>query len=314
MELIQFRNVDDFQIYKRDVASKRVLVENLIARDNIGNKRWNYHHLSMKIRYMVAKYGYGKRAMGTRNKDSTYLIGFCEACERESRLLLDWEYSNGLVPNFRERLVCEYCGLNNRQRFVVGFLRKLLQDVRAQIPEIYILEQVTKFYRHIKENLKNTNIVGSEYLGYDKRPGQVINNIRHEDSMNLSFADNSIDIIISNDVYEHVPDIQKALKEAYRILKNNGKLLISIPFHQTEKKTKQRAFIDNGNIVHLLPEQYHGNPLSEKGSLLFYDYGWDFLDFCKKAGFNDAYMLAYYSLFFGYLGDGLQGIFVAEKL
>ena len=131
--------------------------------------------------------------------------------------------------------------------------------------------------------------------------------------MKLSFDDNSLDIIVSNDVYEHVPDIQTVLKEAFRVLKSNSKILISVPFHYSERRTKRRAYLNNGKTVHLAPALYHGNPLSEKDSLVFYEYGWDFLDFCKGAGFNDAYVLAYYSLFFGYIGEGLQMIFIAEK-
>jgi len=69
----------------------------------------------------------------------------------------------------------------------------------------------------------------------------------------------------------------------------------------------------NGELECLLPEQYHGNPVSEKGSLVFYDFGWDILESCKAAGFNDAYLLSYYSLFYGHIGGGLQMMFVAEK-
>jgi len=91
-------------------------------------------------------------------------------------------------------------------------------------------------------------------------------------------------------------------------------LLVSIPFSGNYKETIRRAVLENGEIKNLLPEVYHGNPLSKKGSLVFYEYGWDFLDFLKDAGFSDAYMLAYYSILYGYLGDGNQFIFVAKKL
>lgn len=64
---------------------------------------------------------------------------------------------------------------------------------------------------------------------------------------------------------------------------------MSIPFTQS-KKTVQRAIMKNGVIKHLLPEQYHGDPLSgKKGSLVFYGFGWDFFDICKESGFTDAY-------------------------
>jgi SAM-dependent methyltransferase len=123
----------------------------------------------------------------------------------------------------------------------------------------------------------------------------------------------SIDIIVSNDVYEHVPDIRKALEEAYRVLKKSGKLMFSVPFHAAQDSTSQRALLEKGEITHLLPERYHGNPVSSKGSLVFYDFGWDLLELFRSIGFRDVYMLSYYSMLYGYIGEGLQFMFVAEK-
>ena len=60
-------------------------------------------------------------------------------------------------------------------------------------------------------------------------------------------------------------------------------------------------------------EEYHGNPLSKKGSLVCYNYGWDFLEILKDAGFRDVSMLVYYNFDMDYIGNGFQFIFVAEK-
>ena len=174
-------------------------------------------------------------------------------------------------------------------------------------------EQITTFF-NLAKGIKNINLVGSEFLGYDKKPGQVIDEIRNEDAMNLSFENNSFDVIVSNDVYEHVPNINNALSEAYRVLKKSGTLLISIPFSSKNVKTVRRAEIKSGEIKHLLSPSHDSNPIAQKeGSLVFYDYGWDFLDFLKTAGFDDAYTLGYYDLFYGHLGNGLQFIFSAKK-
>jgi Methyltransferase domain len=259
MKLIKFRKLAEYEARYNSLTKNKKLVEDLIAKKNANNKTWN-------------------------------LIGYCQPCEKPSTFLLDWKYSDGITPNYRERLLCEHCGLNNRQRFIAGLL-KLLKKSHPQISDVYLFEQVTAFYKLIKDNFKDLNVTGSEYLGYDKNPGDIINGVRHEDALDLSFSDSSIDIIISNDVYEHVPDIQRALKEAYRILRRRGKMLITIPFHHFTYQTKQRAVMENGQITHLLPEEYHGNPLSPKGSLVFYDYGWDFLTYCIEAGFKDYGML-----------------------
>lgn len=43
-----------------------------------------------------------------------------------------------------------------------------------------------------------------------------------ENAMNLSFPDNSFDIVICTQVYEHVPNAKKLFDEIYRVLKPNG--------------------------------------------------------------------------------------------
>jgi SAM-dependent methyltransferase len=122
----------------------------------------------------------------------------------------------------------------------------------------------------------------------------------------------SLGAVVSNDVFEHVPDIDRCLAECFRVLRPGGRLYFSIPFLGTET-TVQRAVVRDGEVVDLLPPQYHGNPLDPKGSLVFYDHGWDILDRCRAAGFADVYVLGYWSLVYAYLGNGLQFMFVAER-
>lgn len=49
------------------------------------------------------------------------------------------------------------------------------------------------------------------------------------DAINLPFADHAFDAVTMFDVIEHIPDHQKAVIEALRVLKPNGFLLISTP-------------------------------------------------------------------------------------
>ncbi len=47
--------------------------------------------------------------------------------------------------------------------------------------------------------------------------------------LNLSFKDNSFDLIICASVLEHIHDLKKAFSEIKRILANNGELIVSVP-------------------------------------------------------------------------------------
>jgi len=191
-------------------------------------------------------------------------------------------------------------------------MKNLLRS-RASASRVFCYEQVTNFYRYLSRQQGIAEAIGSEYLGADRYPGETINGVRHEDALRLSFQAGSFDFLISNDIFEHVPDIGKALTEACRCLKIGGCLIFSVPFCMHEPLTVQRAAIQDTRLVHLLPERYHGNPLSRKGSLVFYDFGWDILELCRGCGFRDAYMVSYYSIECGHIGNAMQYIFCAEK-
>jgi SAM-dependent methyltransferase len=232
--------------------------------------------------------------------------GFCEVCEKPAQFYMDWNFSDQQTPNYRERLVCTNCFLNNRQRFTMNYLKRELEAPGSR-GDIYLFEQTTPFYKCALKQLRPATVIGSEYLGFQHAPGALVNGLRHEDAMNLSFADASLDLIVANDVFEHVPVYPRAFAESARVLRENGKLIFSIPFYSNQTATVARAWLENGAVKFFLPGQYHGP------CLVFHDYGWDMLPACQRAGFSQVYMLIYYSLNFGYWGNGCQFIFIAEK-
>lgn len=235
---------------------------------------------------------------------------YCQPCRVGVVLTGHWRHSDGVRPNYRECLVCPRCGLNNRQRFVSTAVRAIEADLVPGLP-LYVYEQVTPFYRWASHSISRP-VIGSEYLGPGITGGTVIDGVRHEDALSLSFSDGELGMIVSSDVFEHVPDIDLALAEAWRVIAPGGILAFSIPFHTESDHTVQRAAMRDGEIVEYLPSVYHGNPVSDQGSLVFYDHGWDILDRCAAAGFSDAYGVAYWSALYAHIG-GVQLMFVAEK-
>jgi len=241
--------------------------------------------------------------------EKTGILGYCRICKKHTWFLIDTLYAyNGLI-NYREWMICVNCGLNNRQRFLLNILYKrckLYKDCK-----IYIYEQVTPFYKTLIK--KFPDIIGSEYLDSNYKSGTIINGIRHEDSTNLSFDNNSFNILISLDVFEHVFDFEQSIKEVFRVLKPKGRLLFSIPFYPNNDKTEKRADIDSmGEILHNKEPVYHGNPVSNKGALVVYDFSWDIFDILKNCGFKDIFVTAGYNRLTGNIGS-LQYFFEAVK-
>lgn len=169
---------------------------------------------------------------------------------------------------------------------------------------------ITPFFSKLKEVAPN--LIGSEYMGDNIKSGTFVNNIRHEDSTKLSFEDNSFDLYISNDVFEHVFDFKKAFMESFRVLKKHGKMIFHVPFHLDQEKTVIRALNRKGEIKHLLEPIYHGNPLSGEGSLCVQDFGWDLFSILNNCGFKKSYGICKNDIYRGYL-NVTSTVFVAEK-
>jgi SAM-dependent methyltransferase len=166
------------------------------------------------------------------------------------------------------------------------------------------MEQVTSVYNWAIATFKNHAIVGSEYLGHEYDGGTIIKDIRHEDVENLSFPDEALDLIVSNDVFEHVPNPAKAFSECARVLKSGGVMLTTIPFYIKNDKSITRAKKIDKLLEHVLPPSYHGNPVSANGSLVFTDFGWDVLKEMQAAGFSDVSVEIYASVELCHLGGG----------
>jgi len=93
-----------------------------------------------------------------------------------------------------------------------------------------------------------------------------------QDITKLTLPDQSLDLIVSSDVLEHVPDFAAALRESRRVLRPGGAHVFTVP---PREKTQQRARLVGGKIEHLLEPEYHMDPLSPDGILAFWSFGPD---------------------------------------
>jgi len=215
----------------------------------------------------------------------------CEICGYEGEFCC----SKIVVPeadfvSFNEVFHCRACDLNSRERACLDIALQVISNTCNKV--IFIQERVTPYFDAFEKLILNNRIIGSEFLGNQFKSGTVVNGIRHDDAMAISFESASVDYIISNHVLEHVPDFHKAFAEIYRVLKTDALLIFTIPFHFNKEETVKRAVFENGILTHLLPPVYHGNPIDpESGSLCFNDFGWDIFTIVKKMGFIDCYAI-----------------------
>jgi len=232
------------------------------------------------------------------------LPGRCGLCDKAVSFSADWEHPRTLadgrrMPNWRERLVCP-CGLNSRLRASMHFM--LANCGLTSDAEIYLTEQTTPFFELVRQFAPGT--VGSEFLVDGTARGQCNRKgLRHEDVTQLTFANDRFDMLGSFDVLEHVPNYKAALREMARVLKPGGHAVLTFPYRIDLQNTLVRAVKQQDQTIkHLLPAEYHGDPMRAEGVLCYYHFGWDVLDDMRGAGFSHAACHMYWSWELGYLG------------
>ena len=83
---------------------------------------------------------------------------------------------------------------------------------------------------------------------------------RCEDLERLTFPDGQFDVVITQEVFEHVFDYRRAFGEVMRTLRSGGAHVFTTPKYKHLRKSQDRAVRRNGEVVHLAEPEYHGNP------------------------------------------------------
>lgn len=198
--------------------------------------------------------------------------GFCVICEQETEFI---EFNEWL----RDYYFCKKCRSIPRQRALVNALNIFSKNWRDSV--IHESSPCGPSSDYIRSKCKHYS---ESQLFNDVPLGSSLYGIRCENLENMTFEDESFDIFITQDVFEHVLRPELAFKEINRVLKPDGIHIFTMPWYQDLPQTVPRVKINNGSIEHLMPPIYHGNPVDKSGSLVTYDWGIDFIDFIYRHG------------------------------
>jgi SAM-dependent methyltransferase len=214
-------------------------------------------------------------------------------------------------PNYRESVVAN--GLLSRNRAVLMVLEQLygsLQQLAQQ--DIYAVEALTGFALWLRRHLGEEHLLCSEFL---ENSEQTFSDIPHQDLCSLTFSDVSFDLVLCNELFEHVQDLDLAFRELARVLRPGGRLVATCPlaFGQNETIEKARHNFATGDAEQLMEAEFHGDPVRpEAGSLVYRIPAWDVLTQLQRAGFSEARMHHIASWKYGVLGSDLPGVLVIE--
>lgn len=224
-------------------------------------------------------------------------IGKCPIC---GNLTIFRDFTD----NLRESGRCSLCKSSNRQRQLATTLLKALDETKgirfSSVHEFALNLSTASALSDFKiYNTETTgslhNLLGkfpdhytaSEYLGDDHQSGEVVNGILHQNLLKTSFEDASLDLVMSSDVFEHIPDPYKGFTEIYRILKPGGRHIFTVPFYGDRYRDEIRAMIESdGSINHLLPPAYHGDPIRPEGILVYVIFSMEMLMKLNAMGYQ----------------------------
>jgi 2-polyprenyl-3-methyl-5-hydroxy-6-metoxy-1,4-benzoquinol methylase/glycosyltransferase involved in cell wall biosynthesis len=120
----------------------------------------------------------------------------------------------------------------------------------------------------------------------DVPPGQKNpDGVLCQDLQDLTFPSDYFDLVITQDVFEHIREPQKAFLEIRRVLKPGGFHIFTVPYHEG-RQTAGRIVIENEKEIQKYPPVYHDDRLREQGALVFTDFGSDLSALLEKAGFD----------------------------
>lgn len=201
-------------------------------------------------------------------------------------------------------MVCIRCMASPPVMSLIGVLKQTISKPLDE-SRVYEMSSSGPLYRFLNKHSKA--FYSSEY--YDDLPaGKFRYGTQCQDVEQLTIKNSAFDLVTSTEVFEHVPDDRKGFSEIHRVLKNKGWFVMMVPFY--EHPTVERAILNNGELTHLVPPEYHLDPIRPEGCLCFRNYGPDIVDRLKQSGFAHA------SIIKGddYSGSGhFRYIIVAQK-
>lgn len=208
-----------------------------------------------------------------RKKNILENKGYCPTCTSDVTFVAKNKW-------FRDHYICNKCGSIPRER-------ALMVAIETYFPEWknLTIHESSPGTRGASERLSRecSNYIASQFYPGEQL-GQIVNEMRCESLEELTFPDESIDLHITQDVMEHIFKPSKAFSEIARTLKPGGAHIFTVPLVNKTRPSELRASIsDNGQVTFIKPPQYHGNPVSEEGSLMTVDWGFDICNYIHKA-------------------------------
>ena len=145
--------------------------------------------------------------------------GLCAVCRRPVQFLSSTEGGDEVgdgrrLPQWREQLKCERCGLITRERALLHALKTFAEHGGDRA----ILALGTK----------------TDLNPWLERSAADVHDLVPPDSGRIELPYSAVDTAVASDWFTRTPDLDALLREVVRVLKPGGRLLFTVPFDYAE--------------------------------------------------------------------------------
>ncbi len=228
--------------------------------------------------------------------------GYCYTCSKEVT------FSSG-TSWLRDNYLCSNCGSIPRERALMCVIEQYYPNWRD-----LVIHESSPAARGASARMRSEcrQYIGSQY--WPSIPeGSENKGVRCENIERLTFPDESVDLNITQDVMEHIFHPANAFKEICRTLRLGGAHIFTVPLVQKHQPSRRRARLaQSGEIIHLHPAQYHGNPVSAEGALVTVDWGFDICSHIFNATGHPTHLIKIDDLSKGIRADYIE-VLVSTK-
>jgi SAM-dependent methyltransferase len=256
---------------------------------------------NMKIASALEKASRRKEALSNRSKvtdettESFYISngGYCNNCDQNVMFCS----SNSWLRDF---YACSKCGSVPRERAIIRVIEAELPDWRS-----LKIHESSPAARGASYKLKRlcADYTETQYFP-QSAPGEYVDGFRNENLEQMTFEDDTFDLVVSLDVMEHVYNPADAFREVSRTLKDGGMYIFTVPMINKHSPSQRWAKQDkDGSTIFLHEPEYHLNPVDSKGSAVTVHWGYDITEYIKRVSGMDAKIVDHYSSHLGIAGE-----------
>lgn len=228
--------------------------------------------------------------------------GFCVCCDE----YVTFESHDSWL---RDNYFCTHCKCIPRERALMATIEKCYPNWN-----MLRIHEASPVNRGASTRLSKfcVNYSASQYYPTQEF-GEIIGGFRNENLENLTFKNESFDLVITQDVLEHIYHPEIAFKEIARILAKGGAHIFTVPIINKHKNTEIWATLNSDgspNFLHKI--EYHGNPVDPFGSPVTMHWGFDIVNCIEKASGLKTDIFSWYDKNLGIMGE-YNEVFVTRK-